>query len=148
MSDNILLTRRNMMTAAAGGSAIAVAFAAPSVTQGLTDIVGSFGEDYTSPYSNLSYGDHNDWEAQRGKTLTTADGHSLQVLEVTKFVPFGRRVRGVLRSRAFAVDFQLVAGAGMTVEKIHSVRDESETPMDLYLTAVGDRPGRIRAMFN
>lgn len=147
MADRNLLTRRNLMVAAAGGGACAVAIAAPSTMKGLASAIG-FGEAFTSPYANLSAGDHASWSAQRGQTFATADGHNLEVVGVHLFKPFGRRVQGVSRSRAFAVDFKLVSGNAMAVEKIHSVTDPEQTPMDLYLTSAGRKPGVVRAMFS
>jgi hypothetical protein len=148
MSNQNLLTRRNVMTATVGGSACAVALASPSLSGRLAEFAESFEEAFTSPYGSVSNGDHNSWMEQQGETFTTAAGHQLQVLSVILFVPFGRPIPGVSRTRAFAVDFQLVGGGGLPVETIQSVTDPRQTAMDLYLTGVGDQPGRVRAIFN
>lgn len=148
MANGIQLTRRGVVTAAVGGGAVAAAVAAPNVTQSLAEFAQSFDEAFESPYGNLEHGDHNSWAAQRGKTFTTASGHQLEVLSVLLFVPFGKRIPGVSRTRAFAVDFQLTGGGGLEVDTIQTVQDPKNNPMDLYLSAVGEKPGRVRAMFN
>lgn len=148
MPDANLLTRRKAITVAAGGSACAVALAAPNMGGQLAEFASSFGEAFTSPYGNLVNGDHNSWSAVQGETFTTAAGHSLQVLAVHLFAPYGVRIPGVSRTRAFAVDFQLLSGGGLAVEKIQTVVDPKQNPMDLFVSAVGDTPGRVRAVFN
>lgn len=148
MANGVMLTRRNAMVVAVGGGACAAAVAAPSLSKGFADMAGSFEQMFRSPYSSLALGDHQNWEAQKGQTITTADGHALEIVDVTLFAPFGRRLPGVPRTRAFAVDFQLTSGTPMAVEQIHSVTQSGTQPMDLFLTGVGNKPGRVRAMFN
>lgn len=145
------LTRRNLLLAFAGGTAIAGISAllpfGSSTGSGLARRLAS-GNRWTRRFVSLGAADIEEWTAQVGSAFRVAGGWSLRLAGVRPLPSGGERPAGV-RERAFAAVFDVVGGGDMPADLIYRVRPRDYAGFDMFLEAVEGGAGRrMIAVFN
>ena len=135
-----------LVGALVGGGAIAAVAATKPTT--VRQALATFGQSFRSPFQSLERGDHNLWQMEIGSLLKISGGPSLQVVGVELFAPFGKGASNTSRRRAFAVNLQVLGGAGIVGDKVHSVSHPRHGALQLFLSTHPVRPDLAVAVFN
>lgn len=143
------LTRRAAIATVVGGATLAAA-TARSQLGGSTDVLALFEGGFSSPFFSLERGDHTAWLGEVGTELQTRGGPALRVTGVETFADYGRSegVEELIRSRAFAVNFESVGSGRIAADTIYTVTHPRYGSFDLFLKTTPALPGFVQAVFN
>jgi hypothetical protein len=142
------ISRRNILLGVAGvavAGVVATSRFIPGAEQGTRRLLASNG--FTRRFLSLADAGQEEWAAQVGSVFVLEGGQRLRLAGIRPLASAGERPADVSRRRAFLAVFDVLGGATLPADIIHTARHRQYGSLPLFLSASG-RPSRMFAVFN